>query len=121
MTSHYNNFLDISTNYDPGIDSKGNSSIERTDSINKNELKNFSLSLDKKKLNKMESDSTDKNKIKKNKFKKDISEQDKFSKNKFMNKNGKNKYLPFYEKKVCINLSNTFGNLSKSENKNKKK
>ena len=38
-----------------------------------------------------------------------------------MNKNGKNKYLPFYEKKVCINLSNTFGNLSKSENKNKKK
>ena len=29
--------------------------------------------------------------------------------------------LPFYEKKVCINLSNTFGNLSKSENKNKKK
>ena len=122
MTSHYNNFLDISTNYDPGIDSKGNSSIERTDSINKNELKNFSLSLDKKNINKIESDSIDKNKNKKSKFKKDInSEQDKFSKNKFINKNGKSKYLPFYEKKVCINLSNTFGNLSKSENKNKKK
>ena len=122
MTSHYNNFLDISTNYDPGIDSKGNTSIERTDSINKNELKNFSLSLDKKNINKIESDSIDKNKNKKSKFKKDInSEQDKFSKNKFINKKDKSKYLPFYEKKVCINLSNTFSNLSKSENKNKKK
>ena len=49
MISHYNNFLDISTNYDPGIDSRGNSAIERIDSIKKNELKNFSLSLDKKK------------------------------------------------------------------------
>ena len=51
MISHYNNFLDISTNYDPGIDSRGNSAIERIDSIKKNELKNFSLSLDKKKNN----------------------------------------------------------------------
>ena len=40
---HYNTFLDISTNYDAGMDSR-NSSIERSISINKNEIKNFSCS-----------------------------------------------------------------------------
>ena len=49
MTSHYNNCLDISTNYDPGIDSKGESSLEKALSINKKELRNYSISLDKKK------------------------------------------------------------------------
>ena len=122
MTTHYNNFLDISTNYDPGIDSRGGSSVERTDSMNKNELKNFSLSLDKKTPHKNENGLNDKNKLKSNKFKKDfISEQDKSGKNKYTNKNNKNKYMPFYEKKVSINLSNTFSSISKSENKNKKK
>ena len=122
MTTHYNNFLDISTNYDPGIDSRGGSSVERTDSMNKNELKNFSLSLDKKTPHKNENGLNDKNQLKSNKFKKDfISEQDKSGKNKYTNKNNKNKYMPFYEKKVSINLSNTFSSISKSENKNKKK
>ena len=122
MTTHYNNFLDISTNYDPGIDSRGGSSVERTDSMNKNELKNFSLSLDKKTPNKNGNGLNDKNKLKSSKFKKDFtSEQDKLGKNKYGNKNTKNKYMPFYEKKVSINLSNTFSNISKSENKNKKK
>ena len=49
MTSHYNKFLDISTNYDPGLDSRGESSIERGDSLNRNELRNFSFSLEKNK------------------------------------------------------------------------
>ena len=50
--SHYNTFLDISTNYDPGMDSR-NSSVERSISIKKNELRNFSCSPsnDKKKEN----------------------------------------------------------------------
>ena len=118
MTSHYNNFLDISTNYDAGIDSKGNSSIERADSYNKNELKNFSLSLDKTKKKQ--------NKSKNNIYKENGAEENyKKNKNKNIyvnsNKNIKNKYLPFCEKKVSINLSNTFSNLSKSENKTKKK
>ena len=118
MTSHYNNFLDISTNYDPGIDSKGGSSVERTDSIKKNQLKNFSLKLEKKIINNEENG---KNKKINNKMKSySISEQDKFNKN-ANNKNNKNKYIPLYEKKVSINLSNTFSGLSKSENKNKNK
>ena len=133
MTSHYNNFLDISTNYDPGLDSRGGSSVERTNSFNKNELKSFSQSLDKKNIKNV----NDKNKTnnvtlgKRNfyeqeskKYKEDaITDDDKLNKNKNnnLNKNAKNKYLPFYEKKVSINLTNTFSNLSKSENKNKKK
>ena len=36
------------------------------------------------------------------------------------NKNNKNKYCPFLEKKVSINLSTTFNNMSKSEYKQKK-
>ena len=118
MTTHYNNFLDISTNYDPGIDSKVGSSVERTDSFTNNELKNFSLSLDKTKKKE--------NGLKKNRYKENGAEETyKTNKNKNIfvnsNKNNKNKYLPFYEKKVSINLSNTFSNLSKSENKTKKK
>ena len=116
MTSHYNNFLDISTNYDPGIDSRGGSSVERTDSFNKNELKNFSLSLDKTKKKEKE--------IKNKRFKENGAEETyKTNKNKniYVNSTKNNKYLPFYEKKVSINLSNTFSNLSKSENKTKKK
>ena len=42
--SHYNKFLDISTNYDPGLDSRGESSVEKSMSIKSNELRNFSFS-----------------------------------------------------------------------------
>ena len=137
MTSHYNKFLDISTNYDPGIDSRGNSSIERGDSINKNELRNFSFSLDKKNKkngeHKFKTEYNEKYKennyniIKntfsnsQNKFIKNIniiSENEEFSTNTIKiknNKNIKNKYSPFLEKKVSINLSTTFNNLSKNE------
>ena len=143
MTSHYNKFLDISTNYDPGIDSRGNSSIERGDSINKNELRNFSFSLDKKNKkngeHKFKTEYNEKYKennyniIKntfsnsQNKFIKNIniiSENEEFSTNTMKiknNKNIKNKYSPFLEKKVSINLSTTFNNLSKNEYKPKKK
>ena len=37
------------------------------------------------------------------------------------NKGFKNKYSPFLEKKVSINLSTTFNNMSKNEYKQKKK
>ena len=143
MTSHYNKFLDMSTNYDPGLDSRGGSSIERGDSINKNELRNFSFSLDKKNKKKGEhkfkteynekSVGNNYNVIKntlsgsQNKFNKNIniiSENDELDQNntkKINNKSIKNKYCPFLEKKVSINLSNTFNNLSKSEYKQKKK
>ena len=144
MTSHYNKFLDMSTNYDPGLDSRGGSSIERGDSINKNELRNFSFSLDKKNKKKGENkfkteyneknDGNNYNVIKntfcgsQNKFNKNIniiSENDELNQNNAKkiknNKSIKNKYIPFLEKKVSINLSNTFNNLSKSEYKYKKK
>ena len=143
MTSHYNKFLDISTNYDPGLDSRAGSSIERGDSLKKNELRNFSFSLDKKHKNKGEhnfkteynekSKGNNYNVIKntfsnsQNKFIKSvniISEKEEFSQNTMKkiknNKNNKNKYCPFLEKKVSINLSTTFNNMSKSEYKQKK-
>jgi len=41
--SHYNTFLDISTNYEPGFDSR-NSSVEKSTSLKKNPLRNFSCS-----------------------------------------------------------------------------
>lgn len=47
-TRHYNKFLDISTNYDPALDSRGESSVERSISI-KSDLRNMSISPDRKK------------------------------------------------------------------------
>ena len=142
MTSHYNKFLDISTNYDPGIDSRGGSSIERTDSISKNELRNFSFSEKKNKKRgehnfKTEYDEKNRgnnyNVIKnnfigtQNKFNKNIniiSENEELNQNTMKkiknNKNIKNKHSPFVEKKVSINLSKTFNSMSKSEYKQKK-
>ena len=142
MTSHYNKFLDISTNYDPGIDSRGGS-IERNDSINKNDLKNFSYSFDKKHKKtvdyKFKTEYNEKNNgnnyniIKntfsgsQNKFIKNenniISENEEYTQNTIIIKNNKefkNKHSPFLEKKVSINLSPTFNNLSKNEYKQKK-
>ena len=37
------------------------------------------------------------------------------------NKNNKNKYCPFLEKKVSINLSTTFNNMPKNDLRQKKK
>ena len=130
MTSHYNKFLDISTNYDPGIDSRGNSSIERGDSINKNELRNFSFSLDKKNKknveHKFKTEYNEKYKEKnyniikntfsnsQNKFIKNIniiSENEEFSTNTIKiknNKNIKNKYSPFLENIFSDQFTNNF-------------
>ena len=140
MTSHYNKFLDISTNYDPGIDSRGGSSIERGDSLNKNELRNFSFSLDKKHKKRGDhnfkteyNENNNYNVIKntfsgsQNKFIKNINiifENEELNQNNIKkiknNKNVKNKYSPFLEKKVSINLSTTFNNMPKNEYKIKK-
>ena len=140
MTSHYNKFLDISTNYDPGIDSRGGSSIERGDSLNKNELRNFSFSLDKKHKKRVDhnfkteyNENNNYNVIKntfsgsQNKFIKNINiifENEELNQNNIKkiknNKNVKNKYSPFLEKKVSINLSSTFNNMPKNEYKTKK-
>ena len=141
MTFHYNKFLDISTNYDPGLDSRGESSIERGDSLNRNELRNFSFSLEKNKkkddynyrteYNEKSKDSTYNNVIKNsfgvshNKFNKNIniiSENEELNQNIIKNpKTNKNKHCPFLEKKVFINLSTTFNNMSRSEKVKKSK
>ena len=141
MTFHYNKFLDISTNYDPGLDSRGESSIERGDSLNRNELRNFSFSLEKNKkkddynyrteYNEKSKDSTYNNVIKNsfgvshNKFNKNIniiSENEELNQNIIKSpKTNKNKHCPFLEKKVFINLSTTFNNMSRSEKVKKSK
>jgi len=137
MISHYNNCLDISTNYDPGIDSKGETSLEKVLSINKKELRNYSISLDKKKndnnMNIIPLDCLRNNggvNTSHNKYSKNInviSEDDEFnefSKDKD-NNNGikyiknKNKFS-LADKKVSINLTTTFNSLSNSDNKKNK-
>ena len=135
MTSHYNNYLDISTNYDPGIDSKGESSLDKLLSINKNELRNYSISLDKKKnennMNIINLDCLRNNggvSNSHNKYSKNmnvISEDDElneFSKDKesnnikcFKNKN-KNSLT---DKKISINLTTTFKPLINTDMKKK--
>ena len=137
MISHYNNCLDISTNYDPGIDSKGETSLEKVLSINKKELRNYSISLDKKKndnnMNIIPLDCLRNNggvNTSHNKYSKNInviSEDDEFnefSKDKD-NNNGikyiknKNKFS-LADKKVSINLTTTFNSLSNFDNKKNK-
>ena len=126
MTNHYNNFLEISTNYDPGIDSKGESSIEKPLSSNKNELRNYSYSLEKKvrklKNNKKNLGSNNiidrgnSSQKKYNKIINIISEDEELNEFNKMNKKPKNKYQ-FMEKKVEINLSTTNKRTVKPENK----
>ena len=143
MTTHYNKLLDISTNYDAGLESKGESSIERAGSMNKKELRNLSFSNDKKQNNSSKK-KNDKHKYNincnavkdvnsgystsLNKYNKNfnvISEDDELKDlNKSAmkkikgNKINKNKYN-YVEKKVSINLSMTFNNTSKKDNNKK--
>ena len=126
MTNHYNNFLEISTNYDPGIDSKGESSIEKALSSSKNELRNYSYSLDKKtkklennKKNNVSSNINDRGNSSQKKYNKIInviSEDEELNEFSNRNKKTKNKYQ-FMEKKVVINLSATYKHTVKPENK----
>ena len=137
MISHYNNCLDISTNYDPGIDSKGETSLEKVLSINKKELRNYSISLDKKKndnnMNIINLDCLRNNggvNTSHNKYSKNINvisedeEFNEFSKDKD-NNNGlkyiknKNKFS-LADKKVSINLTTTFNSLTNNEMKKNK-
>ena len=139
MISHYNNCLDISTNYDPGIDSKGETSLEKVLSINKKEIKNYSISLDKKKNeNNMNIINLDclRNKggvnTSHNKYSKNInviSEDDEFnefSKDKENKSNSNAKYIKnkdkynLGDKKVSINLTTTFNSVANSDNKKNK-
>ena len=132
MISHYNNCLDISTNYDPGIDSKGEASLEKVLSLNKKELRNYSISLDKKKnennMNIINLDCLRNNagvNTSHNKYSKNINviseddELNEFSKDKEnngSNKFNKNKYF-LADKKVSINLTTTFNSVTSSDNK----
>ena len=120
IKSHYNTFLDISTNYDPGMDSR-NSSIERSISIKKNELRNFSCSpshnnkkgnnvnknIDKKNTNTNYLNNKVMNLTKGNRNFNIISEDDEYKDNKKMNnsKSKKRKKYPLCQNKVTINLS----------------
>ena len=134
MISHYNNCLDISTNYDPAIDSKGETSLEKVLSINKKELRNYSISLDKKKnennMNIINLDCLRNNagmNTSHNKYSKNINviseddEYNEFSKDK--ESNGSIKYIKnknknsLADKKVSINLTTTFNSISNVENK----
>ena len=143
MTTHYNKLLDISTNYDAGLESKGEYSNERGGSTNKKELRNLSFSNDKKQNNRSNK-KNDKHKYNTNyiavkdvnsgystslnKYNKNfnvISEDDELKDlNKSAmkkikgNKVNKNKYN-YAEKKVSINLSMTFNNSSKKDNNKK--
>ena len=125
MKNHYNKFLDISTNYDPGLDSRGDSSVERSLSLRSNDLKKFSFSPErsvysyKEKKNSRLNSSFNKNssssyiKLSSNQIG-IISEDEEYSlnNNHQKSKKGKNKRInyPFVEKKVTINLSMTIDN-----------
>ena len=126
MTNHYNNFLEVSTNYDPGIDSKGESSIEKALSSSKNELRNYSYSLEKKtkklennKKNHGSNNNNDRRNSSQKKYNKIInviSEDEELNEFSNRNKKPKNKYQ-FMEKKVVINLSAAYKHSVKPENK----
>ena len=133
--THYNKFLDISTNYDPALDSRGESSVERSLSIKSNEFRNFSFSPERKAKNIYEQNNI--NSL-------NLNSSFNISTNNFINKtNGnyigiisedeeyefldkerikkskKNKKLfPFPEKKVTINLSMTLNNTVKKQTQN---
>ena len=138
IRSHYNTFLDISTNYDPGIDSR-NSSVERSLSIKKNEIRNFSCSPSHNKKNEKNNNSI--NKIQNDNNKKNtnyinnrvmnltkgnnnfniISEDEEYKeidKKKINSKSKKMKKYQICQNKVTINLS-TSGEDSNNNHKTK--
>ena len=113
LNPRYNTFLDISTNYDPGMDSR-NSSVERSVSIKKNELRNFSCSPSHgtKNETKIKKNTTFiNNKVMNlNKGGRNfniISEDDEYKDNKknINSKSKKRKRYPICQNKVTINLS----------------
>ena len=113
MTSHYNKFLDISTNYDAGLDSREGSSYDRANSSSKDRLKNFSFSLDKYKESNLYNTEKNIQKLSENSQKiwKKMVQNEENGKNRNKAFRINNKYGNFFEKKISINLSNTFNNL----------
>ena len=128
--------MDISTNYDPGLDSRGESSVERSLSIKSNEFRNFSFSPERKAKDVYEKNyipslnlnSSFNGNISSNNLKKVngnyigiISEDEEyeFLDKERIKKGKKNKKLyPFHEKKVTINLSMTLNNTIKKSSQN---
>ena len=122
FVSHHNTFLDISTNYEPNMDSR-NSSIERSISNKKKELRNFSCSPSHE--NKSKNINSNKkgqiiNITKKNKNCNTISEDDEFKeseKKKINSNNKKRKKVQICQNKVTINLSSNEDNGMINNNK----
>ena len=112
INSHRNTFLDISTNYEPNMDSR-NSSIERSISFKKKDLRNFSCSPSHENEKKKEISNIKKGQIvnltKKNNMNfNTISEGDELKekeKRKNTSKEKKKKKVQICHNKVTINLS----------------
>ncbi|MCQ2816674.1 MAG: protein kinase [archaeon] len=121
-----NKFLDITTNYIQGYDSRGESSVERSVSIKSNELRNFSFSPETRfksgssqRVSTMNSSFNANNKssnsVNKTKNIQVISEDEEYKfggKGRFFNNSRKNLHM---EKKVTINLSASSKNDSDKE------
>ena len=127
--SHFNTFLDISATYEPNMDSR-NSSIDRSISFKKKEIRNFSLSPahEKKKENninmikKVQICSNNKDIPKKNHNFNTISEDDELKnleKKNIDSKSKKRKKFPICHDKVTINLFINEDNNNKTNNNKK--
>ena len=112
FNSHHNTFLDISTNYEPNMDSR-NSSVERSISIKKKDLRKFSCSPSHENKNGKNINNIKKGKIvnitkKNNKNFNTISEYEEWKngdKNKNMSKDRKRKKVNIFQNTVTINLT----------------
>ena len=112
FNSHHNTFLDISTNYEPNMDSR-NSSVERSISIKKKDLRKFSCSPSHENKNGKNINNIKKGKIvnitkKNNKNFNTISEYEEWKngdKNKNMSKDRKRKKVNICQNTVTINLT----------------
>ena len=126
INSHRNTFLDISTNYEPNMDSR-NSSVERSISFNNKDLRNFSCSPSHENKKKKEIDNIKKGQIvnltkKNNKNFNTISEDDELKekeKRKNISKERKKKKGQICHNKVTINLSKD-DNYNNNDKDNKK-
>ena len=112
FNSHHNTFLDISTNYEPNMDSR-NSSVERSISIKKKDLRKFSCSPSHENKNGKNINNIKKGKIvnitkKNNKNFNTISEYEEWKngdKNKNMSQDRKRKKVNICQNTVTINLT----------------
>ena len=129
FNSHHNTFLDISTNYEPNMDSR-NSSVERSISVKKKDLRNFSCSPSHENKKAKNVNNIKKGKInitKKNNKNFNTIIEDEEWKNGYKNKNPtskekKRKKMHICQNKVTINLTvNDDNNININSEKNSKK